>query len=208
MTPRWQNRPATLGSGLAAAALGLFGWTVLLPPAPGKKLVGVAYPHTSNWDLLPALLWTWATRTPLKFVAKHSLFKFPLGPLLRAWGGVPVNRRRAGDNFVTAVAALIAQQPEIVLGLAPEGTRERNEAWKSGFYHMAQAAGVPIALIVFDWKRKRVGVLAYLTPSGDLAADYEQIRAVYAGVQGRHPQKATPIRPAEVEVAAESPQEG
>ncbi len=192
--PRWMNRPATPRSKLAAVLLRLGGWSALLPPAPGGKLVGVAYPHTSNWDLLPALLWAWATGTPLKFVAKHSLFRFPLGPLLRAWGGVSVDRRRAGGNFVDAVAALIAEQPEIVLGLAPEGTRERAEAWKSGFYHMAQAAGVPIALIAFDWKRRRVGVLGYLTPSGDIEADYQQMRAVYAGVVGRHPEKATPIR--------------
>ncbi|GAA4017585.1 lysophospholipid acyltransferase family protein [Deinococcus rubellus] len=188
------NRPATWRSKLAASLLRLGGWTALLPPVPGSKLIGIAYPHTSNWDLLPALLWAWATGTPLKFVAKHSLFRFPLGPLLRAWGGVSVDRRKAGGNFVDAVAALIAEQPEIVLGLAPEGTRERAEVWKSGFYHMAQAADVPIALIAFDWKRKRVGVLAYLTPSGDIEADYEKIRAAYAGVVGRHLQKATPIR--------------
>ncbi|WP_237724589.1 1-acyl-sn-glycerol-3-phosphate acyltransferase [Deinococcus alpinitundrae] len=198
--PRWMNRPATPRSKAAAALLRLGGWTALLPPAPGPKLVGAAYPHTSNWDLLPALLWAWATGTPLKFVAKHSLFRFPLGSLLRAWGGVSVDRRRAGGNFVDAVATMIAEQPEIVLGLAPEGTRERAEAWKSGFYHMAQAAGVPVALIAFDWKRRRVGVLGYLTPSGDFEADYQQIRAIYAGVVGRHPQKATPIR-ARLEVA-------
>ena len=205
MTPRWLNRPPTLASSLAATALGLAGWTVLLPPAPGPKLVGVAYPHTSNWDLLPALLWKWATRAPLKFVAKHSLFRFPLGPLLRAWGGVSVNRRRAGDNFVEAVAQLIDSQPEIVLGLAPEGTRERAEAWKSGFYHMAQAAGVPIALITFDWKQKRVGVLAYLIPSGDIEADYQQIRAVYQGAEGKHPEKATPIRPGAATTGLDNP---
>ncbi len=188
------NRPPTPGSRLAAAALRLGGWTALLPPAPGRKLVAVAYPHTSNWDLLPGLLWAWATGTPLKFVAKHSLFRFPLGPLLRAWGGVSVDRRNAGGNFVAAVAQVIARQPEIVLGLAPDGTRERAESWKSGFYHMAQAADVPLALLVFDWQHKRVGVLDYLTPSGDLNADYRQIRAVYAGVQGKHPDQATPIR--------------
>ncbi|WP_293914848.1 1-acyl-sn-glycerol-3-phosphate acyltransferase [Deinococcus sp.] len=194
MTPRWLGRPATPGSTLAAAALRLLGWTVLLPPVPGPRLVGVAYPHTSNWDLLPALLWARATGSPLKFVAKHSLFKGLLGPLMRAWGGLPLNRSKAGGNFVDAVVEVIQSQPEILLGLAPEGTRERGEAWRSGFYHMAQDAGVPIALITFDWKHKRVGVLAYLEPSGDLEADYEKIRAVYAGVGGRHPQKATPIR--------------
>ncbi|TSA86830.1 glycerol acyltransferase [Deinococcus detaillensis] len=194
MTPRWQNRPPTLRSRLAAALLRLSGWTALLPAEPSVKLVGVAYPHTSNWDLLPALLWARATGTPLKFVAKHSLFRPPLGLLIRAWGGVSVDRRKAGGNFVEAVAQMIAAQPEIVLGLAPEGTREKADAWKSGFYHMSQAAGVPIALIVFDWRRKRVGVLGYLTPSNDMEADYQQIRAVYQGVEGKHPQKATPIR--------------
>jgi Acyltransferase len=194
MTPRWLGRPATPGSRTAAATLRLLGWTVLLPPVPGPRLVGVAYPHTSNWDLLPALLWARATGSPLKFVAKHSLFKGLLGPIMRAWGGLPLNRSKAGGNFVDAVVEVMQAQPEILLGLAPEGTRERAESWRSGFYHMAQDAGVPIALITFDWKAKRVGVLAYLQPSGDLEADYEKIRAVYAGVGGRHPQKATPIR--------------
>ncbi len=100
-----------------------------------------------------------------------------------------------GATLFEAVAGVIARQPEIVLGLAPEGTRERAEGWKSGFYHMAQAAGVPLALIAFDWKRRRVGVLAYLEPSGDLEADYAQIRAAYQGVVGKHPAKATPVQP-------------
>lgn len=178
--------------------LRLGGWTPLLPAEPSVKLVGIAYPHTSNWDLLPTLLWAWSTGVPLKFVAKHSLFKPPMGLLIRVWGGVSVDRRKTGGNFVEAVAQMIAKQPEIVLGLAPEGTRQQAESWKSGFYHMSQAADVPIALIAFDWGRRRVGVLDYLVPTGDLEADYQQIRAAYQGVEGKHPHKASPIRPKEV----------
>lgn len=188
------NRPATLTSRLASLFARLMGWTILMPPTPAPKLIGIAYPHTHNWDLLPALIWAWSTRTPLKFVAKHSLFRPPMGWLIRAWGGVAVDRRKTGGNFVAAVAQMIEKQPEIVLGLAPEGTRKYTDHWKTGFYHMAQAANVPMALIVFDWPHKRFGILDYVKPTGNIEADIATIARIYEGCGAKVPASMGPIR--------------
>lgn len=181
---------------LARRLLGLFGWRALLTPPPADKVVAVVYPHTSNWDFPIGILWAWASGVPVKFVAKHSLFRPPLGAVLRAWGGVPVDRRRAGGNFVQAVVELIRAAPEIMLVVAPEGSRRRGDHWKSGFYHMALRAGVPIGLAYFDWSRREVGMTAYLVPSGNMEADFEKMRLFYAGKRGRRPENETPIVPA------------
>ncbi len=187
------NRPPNLTSQLASLVARLLGWKILMPPTPSPKLIAVAYPHTHSWDLMGALIWAWSTRTPLKFVAKHSLFRFPMGPLIRAWGGVSIDRRKTGGNFVAAVAKMIEQQPEIVLGLSPEGTRYYTDTWKTGFYHMAQAADVPIAVIVFDWKHKRFGVLDYIKPTGNMDADVATMARIYEGSVGLVPKNMSPI---------------
>ncbi len=192
----WNPRRITLGMRLARLLLALFGWRAVLVPPPADKVVSVVYPHTSNWDFPVGILWAWATGAPVKFVAKHSLFRFPLGALLRAWGGVPVDRRKTGGNFVQAVVDLIRAAPEIMLVVAPEGSRARGEHWKSGFYHMALRAGVPIGLTYFDWSRREVGMAGYITPSGNMDADFEKMRVFYAGRRGRKPENETPIVPA------------
>ncbi|EYB69634.1 hypothetical protein DEIPH_ctg004orf0161 [Deinococcus phoenicis] len=189
------NRPHTLGSRLASLALRLTGWEAVLAPPPGPRFVAAVAPHTSNADFWPGICWRWATRVPAHWVAKRELFAFPLGPLLRAWGGLPVDRRRAGGNFVDAVVAIIRREPEIVLAVAPEGTRARAEFWKTGFYYMALEAQVPIGVTVLDWGRRRVGVIGYVTPSGDVEADFALMREMLEGVRGHTPADETPARP-------------
>ncbi|SMB95717.1 1-acyl-sn-glycerol-3-phosphate acyltransferase [Deinococcus hopiensis KR-140] len=189
------NRPHTLGSRLATLALRLTGWKPVLAPPPGPKFVAAVAPHTSNADFWPGIAWRWATRAPVHWVAKRELFRPPLGPLLRAWGGLPVDRARVGGNFVDAVVAVIQREREIVLAVAPEGTRARGEHWKTGFYHMAVDAGVPIGVTVFDWKRKQVGVIGYVEPSGDIEADFARIRELLQDVRGHTPANETPAWP-------------
>lgn len=194
-TVTWMNRPPTPGARLATFILRLAGWEAVLAPPPGPKFVGAVAPHTSNADFWAGIFWRWATGVPVHWVAKRELFAFPLGPLLRAWGGLPVDRRRAGGNFVDAVVEIIRQEPEIMLAVAPEGTRARAEFWKTGFYYMALEAGVPIGVTVFDWGRKQVGVIGYVVPTGDVEADFAQIRALLDGVRGHTPANATPVIP-------------
>ena len=189
------NRPHTLGSRVALACLRLGGWTPLLAPAPGPRFVAPAAPHTANADFWVGLFWKWATRTPVHFVGKHTLFRFPLGVFMRAVGGIPINRDRRGGNFVDAVVEVLRREPEIVLVVAPEGTRARADYWKTGFYYMALEAGVPLGVVALDWSRKQVGVVGYVTPSGDIDADFAEIRRLLEGVRGKHPQFETPACP-------------
>lgn len=191
----WPHRRPTLGSRLALAALRAAGWTPLLAPPPGPRLVAAGAPHTADADFWLGLLWKWATRSPVHFVGKHDLFRPPLGLFMRAVGGLPLDRRRARNNFVGAVADVIRREREIVLIVAPEGMRARADHWKTGFYYMARAADVPIGVLVLDWGRKRVGLVGYLTPSGDLEADFAEIRRLLEGVQGRVPGNMTPAYP-------------
>jgi 1-acyl-sn-glycerol-3-phosphate acyltransferase len=196
----WKPSRVTFGMRLARLLLRLFGWKAVLVPPPGLKVLVVACPHTSNWDFPVGMLWAWASGVPIKFVAKQSLFGGPLGGVLRAWGGVAVDRSKAGGNFVQAVVNLLNDSPEMVLALAPEGSRSRGEHWKSGFYHMALQAGIPIGLAFFDWKRREVGIGGYLVPSGSITADFEKIRVFYHGRHGRKPENETPIVPKPSEV--------
>lgn len=207
MPVTWKSRPHTPGSRLATLALRLTGWEPVLVPPPGPKFVAAVAPHTSNADFWPGIAWRWATRTPTHWVAKRELFRPPLGWLLRAWGGLPVNRARAGENFVDTVVAVIEREPEIILAVAPEGTRARGEYWKTGFYYMALEAGVPIGVTVFDWGRtpKRVGVIGYVQPTGDIEADFARIRALLEDVRGHTPANETPARPRPAREAATTP---
>lgn len=167
----------------------------MLETPPGLKFVAAAAPHTSNLDFWVGLLWKTATRSPVRFIGKRELFKFPMGIFMRAVGGIPLNRARKGANFVSRVAATIGQEQEIVLLVAPEGTRARADYWKTGFYYMALEAGVPIGIMALDFGHKRVGMLGYLTPTGDIEADFEVIRHLLRGVQGHFPENAGPIEP-------------
>ena len=169
------------------------GWTPLVPEVHAPKAVFVAAPHTSNWDGFWALTYKVAFDIDVKFFAKHSLFWFPLGNLLRALGGVNLNRDRAGSAVDQAID-MFRQEETFYFGLAPEGTRRRMDGWKSGFYRIAQGAGVPVYLGFLDFGRRRIGIGPRVDLTGDSEADLATIRAFYAGVKGRWPDKASPIR--------------
>ncbi|MXV20995.1 1-acyl-sn-glycerol-3-phosphate acyltransferase [Deinococcus xianganensis] len=195
MSALWPGRRPTLFSRLALTAMRLVGWRPVLAPPPGPKFVSAVAPHTHNADFWPGLFFMWSTRSPVRFVAKHQLFTFPLGLFMRAVGGLPVDRRRAGGNFVDGVVALIDREPEIMLVVAPEGTRSRGEYWRTGFYYMALEAGVPIGVTVLDWGRKQVGVIGYVTPTGNIEADFALIREMLRDVRGHTPANETPAVP-------------
>ena len=188
-----QHRPEGKRQQFFSWLLGVFGWKTILEPPPGPKFVVVGYPHTSNWDFLPAVGWAWATGMKASFIGKQELVAGALGPLMLRLGVIPVDRDKT-KNFVKQVAEIIEERPEIALVVAAEGTRSRAEHWRSGFYYMALEAHVPIAFGYLDWGRKEVGIGAYLMPTGDLEADFEVIRQFYEGVTGRDPSKQSPVR--------------
>ncbi len=171
----------------------LFGWKSILAPPPGKKFVALGYPHTSNWDFIPAIAWAWSTGLQMNFVGKAALFNGLMGPIMRRLGGIPLERDKT-KNFVDQIVEIINARDEIALIIAAEGTRKKAEYWRSGFYYMALEANIPIGLAYMDWKKREIGIKQYFMPSGDLEKDFEIIKTYYQDVTGRNPSKQSPIR--------------
>lgn len=178
---------------LSRALFRLFGWQVEghLPDLP--KLIVVSAPHTSNWDGVILVMAALVFRVRLRYLAKHTLFRPPLGWLVRLSGGIPINRTGRYNAVEQAVQAFNAAD-RLALAISPEGTRKPVEYWKTGFYYIALGAGVPLALGYIDYGRRRAGIGPIIVPSGDLEADMAQIRAFYAPIVGRHPGRMSETR--------------
>ncbi len=117
---------------------------------------------------------------------KKAWFFFPLGIFLRSMGGIPVDRSQRGDT-VGKLASYILSQPEMHIGITPEGTRSYREAWHTGFYRIAENAGIPIELAVIDYSRKEVGIFEVFHPTGDMEADIAEMRSRFSSAQARYP---------------------
>ncbi len=178
---------------IAGWLLKIRGWTLVGGPPDAPKAVIIAAPHTSNWDGFWALTYKVYVGLELSFFAKHSLFWFPLGNLLRSFGAIDLDRSRAG-NAVSQAIAEFARRERMLFALAPEGTRSKRPGWKSGFYRIALGAEVPVYPGFLDFGSRRIGIGKRIDLTGDEQQDLETIRAAYAGVTGRHPDKASPIR--------------
>lgn len=177
-----------LSGKLARAILRALSWRVEIVPPPGPKYVLVGAPHTSNLDFVYMLLLELATGLKLHWVGKHTAFKGPLGPLMRAWGGIPVDRR-TNNQFVEQMVGVFNRSEELALVIAPEGTRGRAEHWRTGFYHIAVGAGVPIVFGYIDYRQKVVGIGPSMTPSRDIHHDFVHIREFYREKVGRRPER-------------------
>lgn len=160
-------------------------------PRPQCVLIGA--PHTSNWDFVLVLLGFWSLGIDGRWVGKHTIFRRPFGGLMRCLGGIPLNRDTTRD-FVPDVVGWFEREPQLSLCIAPEGTRSRTDYWRSGFYWIAHGAGVPIALGFLDYENRVGGIGESFMPTGDIEGDMERIRAFYAGLGGRHPEKHGPVR--------------
>lgn len=183
---------STGASALATRLLGLRGWRVVGTPPDLPRYVAIFYPHTSNWDFVLGMLGAFALQVDLTFLAKESLFRGPLGVLMRALGGQPVVRS-GGKNMVAQVADLVATREKVVLALAPEGTRKKTDHWRSGFYYIAQETGLPLALVFLDTRTRTLGFGPVVQLTGDRAKDMAVIRAFYADKMGVRPQDASDI---------------
>jgi 1-acyl-sn-glycerol-3-phosphate acyltransferase len=170
------------------------------PPSDIPKFVLIAAPHTSNWDLVYLLALAEVYELRISFMMKHSVFRGPFGPLFRSLGGIPI-RRHLRENLVKQMVEAFASRDRLVLVVPAEGTRDRVERWKSGFYHIAREARVPIVLGYLDYARRRGGFGPALVPTGRVAEDMDLIRDFYADKSGRHPELFAEPRLREEDVA-------
>jgi len=154
-----------------------------LPDVP--KAVLIAAPHSSWWDGYHGLLFKLALGADISFMAKREVFRGPLGWALRKLGGIPIERHTAHGVIAQMVERLHARD-EFWLGIAPEGTRKRVAQWKTGFWHIARGAGVPIVPVYFDYPRRMIGVGPLFIPSDDMHADLAALRAFFSPHIGKH----------------------
>lgn len=183
----------TLRQRAALRVLQLFGWSIQFKPMPGPHGIAVVYPHTSNWDFPVGLVAKWAVGVPFRWLAKESLFHGPAGALMRYWGGLPVERRTAPSGATQRLADRINASESMWVAITPEGSRAYRPHWKSGFYHLALAANVPLVLIALDFGKKTIRVTDTLHLTGDQDADMAAIAASYRGVTALYPDQAAPI---------------
>ena len=191
------GRPATLPSLLSrlvkAVLLWLYRWKdwalVEVNPVP-RRCVILGVPHTSNWDFVFFLGTTHAIGIAPSFMGKHTLFRWPMRRFMFDMGGIAVNRSEQGRNYVDQVVAEFARRDDLALVIAPEGTRGAITAWRSGFYHIADGAQVPIIPAWVDHAAMKGGVGPAIMPCGDFAADLRKIAEYYHSVMPDHPKLA------------------
>lgn len=169
--------------------LRLFGWDTsgAIPPDIKKAIIIVA-PHTSYWDFVIGRLTFWGSKVKIRILIKKEVFVFPLGFLLKNLGGLPVDRGKK-NNMIDEVVRLFDEAESLVVVITPEGTRRLVRQWKKGFYLIALAAKVPIALGYIDYANKKGGVGPVLYPCGDYEKDMVFINEFYHDKTGKHPEK-------------------
>jgi 1-acyl-sn-glycerol-3-phosphate acyltransferase len=187
------------GSAFARKVLRLFGWQYAFLGLPELQGVIIGYPHTSNWDFIVMVLVKWATGLQIQFLAKDSLFHYPLfSPWLRQLGGIPIDRS-SKNGVVGDMLALFAKAKKegtyLWLALSPEGTRKFTQGWRSGFYQLAWQANVPLCAVRIDYGQKTVDFSRCLRLTGNEDADYLELAKAFEGARGFHPQQAAPIQP-------------
>lgn len=162
------------------------GWKTEGRKPDSARYVLIAAPHTSNWDFIYTLCLAFIYRIDPVIMMKDAWFRWPLGPLFRWLGALPIDRSRA-NNLVDRSIANFNRRDKLILVVPPSGTRKRVLYWKTGFYHIANGAGVPIVLGFLDYRRKVGGFGPALRPTGDIDADMAVIRDFYRDISGKYP---------------------
>ena len=167
----------------------LLGWRIEdQRPKDLDRYIVVVAPHTSNWDFLIGLFTRSIARMgDVRYLAKRELFRPPFGAVFRWLGGYPVDRSQK-NQLVDQVADLFRTVPGFKIAITPEGTRKRVDTWRTGFYHIAVKAKVPIILAAMDYGRKCVSFSPPFWPTGDVDADVERMKAQFRPVRGRNPE--------------------
>lgn len=173
---------------LASAFWRVGPWTLKTQPAPGRPSLFVGTPHTSNWDFMLMLGIAWKLQVRIKWLGKAELFRSWRGPVMRALGGIPVDRDEPG-RVVREVVGTVRSGKAFGLVITPDGTRREHEYWKSGFYRIARETGLPLTLGYVDRDTMTSGLGPTFSVTGDVAADMDRIRAFFADKAGYIPSR-------------------
>ncbi|MGL6161970.1 1-acyl-sn-glycerol-3-phosphate acyltransferase [Microbulbifer sp.] len=178
---------------LAGLLIKLHGWRVVCDrrALALKKYVLIGAPHTSNWDGYYFILAALKLGVIPHWLGKDKLFRFPLGPVMRWFGGISVDRSKT-NNLVQATIDKFNERRSLIVVVPPEGTRGRGERWKTGFYHIARGAAVPVVCGFINFAKKEVGMEKVLEMGECLKAELERFRDYYADKVGKFPERYTP----------------
>jgi len=179
----------TLMRWLALIIFRFTGWKPAGKRPSLSKYVIIAAPHTSNWDFVYTLCLAFILEIKPSIMMKGDWFRWPLGPLLRGFGAIPVDRSKSTHVVARSIEAF-HNHPRFVLLVPPAGTRSKVMTWKTGFYHIATGANVPIVLGYLDYRRKVGGIGPVVHPTGNMEADMKIIKAFYVDVTAKYPDKA------------------
>lgn len=174
---------------IAILILKLTGWKAVGTKISQPKYVLIGAPHTSNWDFPLMLLVVLKLRLQLYWMGKHTLFPFPFSGFMKWLGGIPIDRSKS-HNVVNDIVLQFNDSEKFVVLVPPEGTRSKVTSWKTGFYHIANNANVPILMGYIDAKTKEGGLADFFYPTGDLEEEMKVIRAFYADKQGLCPENS------------------
>lgn len=166
------------------------GWTAEVTEDHPDKFIICLAPHTSNWDFILGLLYSRARGMQCNFMMKKEWFFWPLGPIFRRLGGIPVYRQKK-TSMTDAMAEAAKVAKTFHLCITPEGTRSKTADWKKGFYFIALKAGLPILLYGVDYAQKRIVCTKTIIPSGDLDRDMRDIKVYYKDFKGKKPENFT-----------------
>ena len=166
------------------------GWTSSVDVAIPSKCVICVAPHTSNWDFIIGMIFYKSIDGDPHFLMKKSWFFFPLNYVFKALGGIPVDRGK-NTSLTGQMADEFHKRNHFQLAIAPEGTRQSNPNWKTGFYYIALEAQVPIILAYLDYAKKTIGIFESFMPTGNAEEDIDKIKSFYANIQGKKPEQFT-----------------
>jgi 1-acyl-sn-glycerol-3-phosphate acyltransferase len=178
------RRGGALAEAFGRSGLRLMGWRIEGDIPDHPRMVAIVAPHTSNWDFPVGLFARYALRLDASWLGKHTLFRPPFGWIMRRWGGIPVDRSAAHDVVAQTIES-ISSRPRVFLVITPEGTRKQVSRWRTGFWHIARGAGVPILPIAFDWGSRVVRIFPAFTPRENVDDDVAELQSKYAGTHGR-----------------------
>jgi len=165
----------------------IMGWKIVNDFPPISKFLIIAAPHTSWQDFPIALLAKFATSLKANYIGKASLFKPPFGFIFRWLGGAPVDRTK-NTNLVQEIIDIYKSRDHFILGMSPEGTRQKVKTWKTGFYYIAKGANVPIVMVTLDFQHKQLKISEPYHLTENIDDDFKKFHQYFDGVVGRHPE--------------------